>query len=820
MKAKIINQYQILRRLGSGAGGVVYLAQDTKLLRPVVMKMLRARKGGASPTPPEKVLREAQLASAIEHPNVCAIYEVGESEGKSFIVMQYVPGRTLAQLISSGPLSLQLTLSIGLQMSDGLAEAHRLGILHRDLKPANIMITDGGLVKILDFGLAQRKAGEESGAVIADGERRRSYSTKGGTLAYMAPEQFVTRRTSEQSDIFAFGVILYEMVTANHPFELPVPNQPAWQVARAIQYSDPLSPRHRRPTIPPELEQVILKALAKNPAERYVSAAEMREALRTVMRTLQQGEAGLPAEVPVAATNGNETDRKTGLFSMLAERLMGVSEGEVPANSIAVLPFTPLGGDDGAPFYGVALADAVATRLARVPSLIVRPSSTLAASKLPADPVEEGRRLLVSHLLRGSFMRSSNAFTLNWQLLDVPAGAVRTGGTITVPTLDLVAIQNEISDQVFASLRGAGHLETTAGADPRRTSDGHSLEEYLEARALLTSFLLRSRHRQDLDEAYRRFSEVLDRDPEFAPAHSGLGITHLQYVRHGFGGMTHLRTAQKSFERALQYDPELVEAKVYRVYTLLARGEKASARHGVQRLLETAGNDYDAHMVAATILRLDGLYEEALQESSAALRLNPAAATLVYNDRARIYGYQGQIDLARQEIHKGLTLDPKQRLLRTSLAYLDYRQGDYATAITTLESVLREDSSLRLAYPTLAMGYLANGERSKAETMITEETLSFADADGEMAYRLATHFALDGDAAEALYWLRKAIYLGNENYPWFASNPAWAKLDGNEDLGKVLSHLKKTHRQNQLRWKQLLASVRQQPVAQSSAAAR
>jgi eukaryotic-like serine/threonine-protein kinase len=798
MKPKLINQYEILRRLGSGAGGVVYYARDTKLLRPVVVKMLRKKTAGSSP---ERVLREAQLASAIEHPNVCAIYEVGEFEDQSYIVMQYIPGRTLAQLIAGGPLSMQLALSISLQISDGLAEAHKLGIFHRDLKPANIMITDGGLVKILDFGLAKRKEGEDAAPPSTNGTKRKSYSTRGGTLAYMAPEQFVTGKASEQSDIFSFGVILYEMVTASHPFEMLAPNQAAWQVARAIQYSDPTLPRRKRPQIPPELEQVILKALAKNPAERYASAAEMREALRTVMRRIQQEEEVLlPVEVPVAA---GDPERKTGLFSMLAERLMGGPEGEVQGNSIAVLPFTPLAGDDGPSFYGVALADAIATRLARMPSLIVRPSSTLAASKLPPDPLEAGRRLLVSHLLRGSFMRTGEEFTLNWQLLDVAAGAVRSGGTISVPALDLIAIQNEISDQVFASLRGTGHLEAAVVTEPH--SSGAASEEYLEARALLTSFLLRSRHRQDLDEAYRRFSQVLERDPEFAAAHSGLGITHLQYVRHGFGGTTHLRTAQKCFERALQYDPGLIEAKIYRAYTFLARGEKESARHGVQHLLETAANDYDVHMVAATILRLDGIYEAALQESSIALRLNPAAATLIYNDRARIYGYQGQIELARQEIHKGLTLDPKHRLLRTSLAYLDFRDGEHDSAITVLESVLREDSSLRLAYPTLAMCYLASDQRKEAEAMITEDMLSFADADGEMAYRLATYFALDGDATEALYWLRKAIYLGNENYPWFSSNPAWSKLATNQDLTKVLTRLKKTHRQNEARWKQLRA---------------
>jgi len=168
--------------------------------------------------------------------------------------------------------------------------------------------------------------------------------------------------------------------------------------------------------------------------------------------------------------------------------------------------------------------------------------------------------------------------------------------------------------------------------------------------------------------------------------------------------------------------------------------------------------------------------------------------------------YQGQIELARQEIQKGLTLDPTQRLLRTSLGYLDFRQGDYANAITTLESVLQEDTSLRLVYPTLALCYLAAGQRAEAAAMITEGTLSSADADGEMAYRLATYFALDGDATEALHWLRKAIYLGNENYPWFGSNPAWAKLRDNEDLVKVMARLKKTHRQNQQRWQQLIGS--------------
>jgi TolB-like protein len=241
------------------------------------------------------------------------------------------------------------------------------------------------------------------------------------------------------------------------------------------------------------------------------------------MRRIQQEEEVLlPVEVPVATTSA-DAERKTGIFSMLAERLMGGPEGEVPPNSIAVLPFTPLNGDDGPSFYGVALAD-FATRLARMPSLIVRSSSTLAVSKLPADPLETGRRLLVSHLLRGSFMRTGEEFTLNWQLLEISAGAVRSGGTISVPALDLIAIQNEISDQVFASLRGTGHLEPAAIPGPH--PGGATSEEYLEARALLTSFQL---HHVTARISMRPIDAlVLERDPD-SPPHPASNH-HLQYV--------------------------------------------------------------------------------------------------------------------------------------------------------------------------------------------------------------------------------------------------------------------------------------------------
>lgn len=812
MKPKIIKHYELLRRLGAGGGGIVYYANDMKLMRPVVLKILR-RGSASSQQLRETILREARLASAIDHPNVCSIYEVDEFDNQAFIAMQYVPGQTLDKLIQAGPLSLQLALSIGIQVSDGLAEAHRLGILHRDLKPANIMITDGGLVKILDFGLAKRqKADQVSAAAGARRAKKSSSSSRLGTMAYMAPEQFVTGESSEQSDIFAFGVILYEMVTGVHPFlqradQLPFlqPNAADGKVARAIQYFDPPGPRERRPELPAEFESLILKTLEKQPANRFGSAAEIREALKTLMKSLDFDLGDIPGEAS-AVPPGTVPDKKTGLLSMLAERFMRNETAAAPPNSIAVFPFTNLGRADEAPFYGFALADAIATRLARLPSLIVRPSNSLITiANPPLDPVEAGKRLLVAHVLSGNFLRSESGFVLNWQLLDVSSKAVRSGGTISVASLDLIAIQNEISEQVFASLHSSGHLQPSTPALQHDSLRADLSEDYLQARALLSKFIFSSSRREDLDQARGKFRAVLARAPEFAPAHSGLGVTHLQYVQKGFGDLSNLIEAQKCFERALEFDSGLVEANLFRIYTFLARGEKESARHGVHHLLETAADDYAVHVVAGVVLRLEGLHESAMNEFGAALRLNPASATLVYNHRARIYHYQGQLELALEEINKGLTLEPKHPLLRTSLGYLYLRQSETAKAIATLESVLEDDPDLRMANPTLAMCYLLADQRERAASLITEETLASAEADGEMAYRLATYFAIDGDASEALRWLRRAVYLGNENYPWFINNPAWQTWQGNDDFKRIMSEVKKTYKLNLQRWKRLLS---------------
>jgi len=816
MKRKTIEHYEIIRRLGAGGSGVVYLANDTLLQRPVVLKILRTGLLSAQQLR-TTVLREARLASAIEHPNVCAIYEVGEAGDEGYIVMQYVPGQSLDQLIARGPATPQLVLSVGIQIADGLQAAHSLGIFHRDLKPQNVMLTDGGLVKILDFGLARRLRPEDANfdpskpALAKDASVAATYTARGGTIRYMAPEQFVTGQSSVQSDVWALGVLLYELASGRHPFSRP--DAEDFQTIRAIQFSDPVDLSEIVPDISVELKSVIATCLEKNPGTRYASAAEVREALKTIMKALQIETGAIPGEAAanLPTTEAEAEKRNTGFLSMLAERFRESAGDRAKQNSLVVLPFANLGATEVAPLYGYALADAIAARLARIPALVVRPSSTLMSLPISQmDPLSVGQRLLVSFVLAGSFFRSENGFDLNWQLLDVGSLSVRSGGAIRVASLDLIAVQTEISNEVFAALHGLGAGDQMDA--PRPSARDGSLpgpvsEEYLQARALLSSFMVRTGSRTDLERAHTLFTSVTKKDPEFAAGWSGLGIAELQYVRHGFGGQIHVMHARRDFDEALRLDPASTEANLYRIYMLLSRGEKESARHGIANLLTGAANDWNVHMVAGIALRGDGMYEEALFQFNRALKLNPANAAILYNHRARVFHYQNQIELAGDELEKGLALEPRHPLLRTSAGYQQMRLGNLSEAIEILEGVVRDDESLRIAVPTLALCYVQAGDRARAASLLKDDTLAAAEADSEMAYRLATYFAVEGDSSEALHWLRRAIYLGNENYPWFQKNPAWNNLRTNADFERILEDLKKSFRKNQKTWKRLLEQV-------------
>lgn len=820
MKPEQIDHYQIHQKLGAGSQGTVYLATDTKLKRPVVIKIVHQERAWEKHVR-LKILEEARIASAIQHPNVCAIYEVSEYDKRPYMVMQHVPGKTLKELADRDPLNLQFALSIGIQVSEGLQEAHHMGILHRDLKPANIMVTDAGLVKILDFGLARRRTDDQldtkpvsevtSGyddSIVGQSSGTQQF----GTIAYMAPELFVTGRSTKQSDIFSVGIILYEIMTGRHPFWVP---KSAGQggLIHQIKNTDPIRPRTLREEIPESLQNVILKAIDKQPTNRFKSAGELVEALKTIMKSMDfelgtvpgEQSAVLPSPGP---SQQSETRQRNTLISMVTDFFAQSEDREVPKNSIAVLPFKQAEEetDQANRYFGLALADAIANRLSQNSSVRIRPPGAfLSISNRNVDQIQAGHQLDSEYILTGSYYRSEEGFMLNWQLLEVTDKSIATGGTIEVPSFDLVKVQGDITDEVEQALFNLNNLDIKETSQEQQPLPDHVSELYLEARALLSRFLWGSSIPRDLEESKNKFKTVLKKAPDFAPAHAGLGRTHLNYVVNGLGGHTHFMAAQRHLEKALEIDPSNIEAKLQRAYTYLWRGEKEQARRDIQFLLKRTEHDAEVFMGAGIIFQLDGIYDDALRLFGMALKNNPTAATLIYNRRARVYHYMGKLDQAREQVEKGLSLEPKHTLLQTTEGYLHFRVGEYDKAIPILESVIADDPSRRITYPTLAMCYVKNGEPEKASELITDELLAISATDCEMAYRMATYCVVEENRSEALHWLRKTIYLGYENYPWIASNPAWNRLHDHPEFKKIISDLKRVHETNKNRWKKFLS---------------
>ncbi len=820
MGERLIEHYSVQRELGTGSAGVVYQAFDEKLRRTVVLKMLHsatapAAVGGASQhAPSEALLREARIASSIDHPNVCAIYEVGESTEGPFIVMQYVSGQTLQHLIQNqGALDVFFALSVGIQVAEGLQAAHALGILHRDLKPANVMVAASGLAKILDFGLASRRkvVGGQLQAEADPAAGPFASAAHLGTAAYMAPELFVTLRATEQTDIFALGIILYEMVTGRHPFWVQGLDQV--QLEQAIQFREPFAVTSLRASLAPSLEGVIKKALAKNPSQRFDSARAMREALRNVLRSLrvdagdETGDEEEDAPLTLPPTERAEpSERRNSFFSAVSARLFRPGQRPLPANTLVVAPLRGLDASKKGQRWGRALADAFTARLSAMNGLVVKASVALSAERAAdKDLFASVRRIGCAHVVLGSYAEVGAGVSLSWQVVAIESQQVRLGGTLFIDSIDLADVEEQGAEALFTALASERFWRLGSVAEWQDSFLAAPSEDYLDARGLLTKFAVRGTQRPDLEDATRMLEALSHSEPNSALVHSALGIAHYYSVRLGFGGRRELERGQLALEQALELDPQLVEAQVYLTYTLLWRGKKHEARSGVQQLLNHAPRNADAHALAGLILRLDGLYDESLAAFSRAMALNPADAATLFNHRSRVYQYLGRFDLARLEVQRGMRLMPDHVLLRTTHAFLDFSTGQQLEAERQLKALLEVDPCLRLASMILATCLVVQGRADEANAYLTPELFAVAEADCEMAYRMATYYARLHDGDGALKWLRRAIYLGNENYPWFASNQAWDALRRNREFQEILADLKVAHRNNQAEWRRLFS---------------
>jgi serine/threonine-protein kinase len=450
------------------------------------------------------------------------------------------------------------------------------------------------------------------------------------------------------------------------------------------------------------------------------------------------------------------------------------SWGSETRQTIAVLPFRNLAGDPASAFYELSLADATITELAQLRSLVVRPLSYIAGyAGRNVDPRQVGEELAVSSVLTGSFIRSADRLRVSAQLVACGSGELLWSDKIDVADRDLITVQDAIAGWVIAGLRLQPSPAERAAIDRPPTHSAEAYEFYLRGRDLVVQYALKSFDDADLDSAIRAFHEAVGLDPDFAAAHAGLGRCYVHHAQ-GYGGPEYYLLAERSLRRALELDPTLTEARLQMTHVDLYQGDKDRVEEAVEQLRQQAPNDASVLFVAAMLYRLDGLYERAFEAYDRVLELNPAEAVVVAFNRARIHTHQGRHPEALAELERARSAEPEHPLVKTFLAVTLFNDGRVDESQALVEDVLRQHPHLEGVLPVLAWCLSARGEHDAARAVITDRVKETAAADHDIALWLASFYAMEGMADDAVHWVRLAVRLGNENYPLFARSP---KLD-------------------------------------------
>jgi serine/threonine-protein kinase len=797
MIGSTLGNYKILEKLGEGGQGTVYKAVDSKLGRTVVIKVLPAELT-AKEANLKRFEREARLASALDHPNICTIFDLNEIDGIHFIVMQYIEGRNVRQLVNGRPLSLESALSIALQTCDALAAAHARGIIHRDIKAGNVMVTPSGQVKVLDFGLAKLLDEE---AARTSGIHHTEITELGipyGTATYAAPEQARGDRVDARADIFSTGVLLYEMLAGTWPFR----GNTAVEVRHAVLNDEPQPLSKVRPGRTPEMLQSILdKALAKDPRNRYQKISYLANDLRTVIREL--GSDSLPGmdegAAPVAPKHMTPRSPVTRALRWLTGSLTGestsgtsskpsgrvveahespqTSMGDHERSSVAILPFKNVGNDHEIDFYQFSLADAVITELARLRSLVVRPSSVIVKyQNKEVDPAEAGRDLSVDAILTATFLRASEKLRVTAQLLDVRTSEILWSDRIDADASDVIAVQDIIVQQIVAGLRLELSPDEKDELVKGSAGDAAAREEYMRGRNCLAQFIYHTILREDLDSSIEHFRRAIEIDPNFALAYSALGSSYVNRVLKGLGQAGDHEKAKNAFKKALALDPKLLEARMQMVFIYLTGGQKRKARTEIEILRHEFPNDPGVQFVRGVVARLDGDYEKALRSYDRMVKLNPGERVPASYNRARIFMYQGEYDKALRELDEGAALEPEHPMIKVIRACVLFYRGEVDESATIVQEVLDKHPQMDGIRPILAISLSAQGHHTKANEQLTNKVRLVAEADYDISYWLASAYLLQGRQVEALRWLETAIRLGNENFRWFETDPNWTDM--------------------------------------------
>lgn len=829
MLGSTLLNYRITEKLGSGGQGTVYKAVDTRLGRTLVVKVLSPELTSRESNL-KRFEREAQLASSLDHPNICIIYGLHEEGGLHFITMQYIAGKNVRQLVKGRPLELRSAISITMQVADALAAAHACGVIHRDIKAGNVMVTKNGTAKVLDFGLAKLLDENKSGGKGA-AQHLTEMGVPYGTATYAAPEQATGAHVDHRADIFSTGVLLYEMLAGIWPFQ----GKTNVEVRYAVLHDTPVRISEIRQDAPPRLQEILDRALAKDPKDRYQRVADFRDDLRAVKRELAAAGATAPdttdefepvtprhqssnasfgrtfrrwlrnitgTETPSSAQSTSAPPSSSSRNISTAphrsdnETQHGTSVSESGQKSIAILPFRNLSGDPEVSFYEFSLADAVITELARLRSLVVRPSSLIVKYQgHERDPREIGEELSVGAVLAASFLRAGDKLRVNAQLLDVASGDLLWTDRIDATAADIIAVQDTIAQRIVEGLRVELSADEKTGLAQRSTANPEAYNIYLRGRDAMGRYIYHTLANEDVEEAIEHFKQAIGLDPDFALAHCALGGCYANRVIKSMGDFEDYERAEEAFRKGLDIDPKIMEARMHMVFIYLARGEKSKARAAVENLRHEAPNDVGVQFVASYLYRLDGDYERSLRSLDRMLALNPAESVVVTYNRARVFMYQGRMDDAMRELDEGARIEADHPFVRTFRAVALYRQGNAAEAAEILRGVLDTHPEMDGIRPHYAIALSKLGQHEAARAQLTERVKEVAEADHDAPYWIATAYAVEGLRDQAFKWLERAINRGNENLPWFRANPEWKELRDDPRFEMLMSRIEKSHAQ-------------------------